>query len=110
MKMILYHNRNCSKSRECLKILEKKKINFHIREYMKNPLSLEELITIVKNLSTNIDEIIRNKKKIDFNQISKKELCQFLFDNPKEIQRPIFFDGSTYTVCRPPERVLEIIK
>ena len=77
---------------------------------MKNPLSLEELITIVKNLSTNIDEIIRNKKKIDFNQISKKELCQFLFDNPKEIQRPIFFDGSTYTVCRPPEKVLEVIK
>jgi len=110
MKMILYHNRNCSKSRECLKILEKKKINFQIREYMKNPLSLEELLTIIKNLSTNLDEIIRNKKKIDFNQISKKELCQFLFDNPKEIQRPFFFDGSTYTVCRPPEKVLELIK
>ena len=108
--MILYHNRNCSKSRECFKILEKKKINFQIREYMKNPLSLEELLTIIENLSTKLDEIIRNKKKIDLNKISKKELCQFLFDNPKEIQRPIFFDGSTYTVCRPPEKVLEVIK
>ena len=110
MKMILYHNRNCSKSRECLKILEKKKKKIQIRENMKDPLSLEELLTIINNLTTSLDEIIRNKKKIDLNQISKKKLCKYLLDNPKEIQRPIFFDGSTYTVCRPPERVLEIIK
>jgi len=38
MKMILYHNNNCSKSRECLNILTKKNIDFKVRHYMKESI------------------------------------------------------------------------
>ena len=33
----------------------------------------------------------------------------FIFENQKDLQRPIFFDGKNYIVCRPPDKVLEYI-
>ena len=35
MKIVLYHNKNCSKSRMCKKILEENNVNFELREYLK---------------------------------------------------------------------------
>ena len=37
MKFVVYHNNRCRKSREALKFLLDKKIDFKIREYLKHP-------------------------------------------------------------------------
>ena len=50
MTFTLYHNKNCSKSRACVDILKKKKINFFVREYLKKPLSILEIKDLVTNL------------------------------------------------------------
>ena len=50
MKMILYHNKNCSKSRECLIILSEEKVNFKVRDYMKENLTLNEIKHLIENL------------------------------------------------------------
>ena len=57
MKMILYHNKNCSKSRECLKILTLRKIDFKIRDYMKENLTINEIEHLIDNLKSELDEI-----------------------------------------------------
>ena len=36
-------------------------------------------------------------------------LIKFIFENQKDLQRPIFFDGKNYIVCRPPDKVLDFI-
>ena len=59
MKMILYHNKNCSKSRECLSILSKEKVNFKVRDYMKENLTLNEIKHLINNLKSELEEIIR---------------------------------------------------
>ena len=64
MEVILYHNNNCSKSRECLKLLQEKKVEFQIRNYLKSPLTIKELESIIKNLNDNIEDLLRDKKLI----------------------------------------------
>ena len=110
MKMILYHNKNCSKSRECLSILTKKKIDFEVRDYMKENLTLNEVKNLINNLKSELKEIIRDKKLFNTTKIiNKDELSNHLFQNPKNMQRPIFFNGTNYYICRPPELVKEFI-
>ena len=109
MKMILYHNKNCSKSRECLSILTKK-IDFKVRDYMKENLTFDEIKHLIDNLKSKPEEIIRDKKLCKkINIIDKDELRNHLLKNPKNMQRPIFFNGTNYFVCRPPELVEKLI-
>ncbi len=106
MKFTVLHNRNCSKSKACLQILENEGIDFKIRDYIKDPLSLEEIKDLIQNLLGNKFDILRNKTKKDF---ENKDLVKFIFENQKNLQRPIFFDGKNYIICKPPDIVLQHI-
>ena len=109
MKIILYHNHNCSKSRECYELLKKNDVNFELRNYIKSPLKLNEILEIISNLGHKTEEIVRNQKDFDLNLIkSKSELSKLIYENQKILQRPILF-YKKYWVCRPPEKALEIL-
>ena len=110
MKMILYHNNNCSKSRECLNILKKKNIDFKVRHYMKDKLTFEEINELLTNLKSDLKEVIRDKKLFDpEKKFSIRQLSKHLLQNPQNMQRPIFFDGKNYLICRPPILVKKTI-
>ena len=53
MTFTLLHNKYCSKSRACIQILESENIDFTIRDYIKNPLSLDEVKHLIQNLLGN---------------------------------------------------------
>ena len=109
MKIILYHNNNCSKSRTCLDLLKKKKIKFEVRNYLKNPLSMEEIKDIVEKIQGNQNELVRKSKDFSENLINTQDkLTKLIFENQKLLQRPILY-YKNYWVCRPPERALEIL-
>ena len=109
MKIVLYHNKNCSKSRICKKILEENNIDFELREYLKDQMTKNEIKKILKNLEADLDEIIRDKKfKQNKKKVSIDELTNLIFDQPNVMQRPLVFLKKFY-ICRPPERVLEIL-
>ena len=86
--------------------MENENIDFTIRDYIKNPLSLDEVKHLIQNLLGNKFDILRNKTEKDFDD---KDLIKYIFENQKYRQRPIFFDGKNYIVCRPPDKVLEHI-
>ncbi len=106
MTFTILHNKNCSKSRACIQILERENKDFTIREYVKDSLSIDEVKHLVQNFLGNKFDILRNKTEKDFDN---KDLINFIFENQKDLQRPIFFDGKNYVVCRPPDKVLEYI-
>ena len=106
MTFTILHNKNCSKSRACIQILESENIDFTIRDYIKNPLSLHEVKHLIQNLLGNKFDVLRNKTEKDF---YNNDLIKFIFENQKDLQRPIFYDGKNYIVCRPPDKVLEYI-
>jgi arsenate reductase len=49
MNIKIYHNQRCTKSRQTLALLEKETIDFKIIEYLKNPLSFDEIKEIIEN-------------------------------------------------------------
>ena len=109
MKIVLYHNNNCSKSRICKKILEEININFELREYLKNPMTKNEIKTILENLEEDLDEIIRDKSfKKNKKEISIDRLTNVIFAQPNIMQRPLVYHEK-YHICRPPEKVLKIL-
>ena len=57
--MKIYHNPRCRKSREGIKYLESKKINFEVIDYIKNNLSSEQIRNILKKLQLKPIELVR---------------------------------------------------
>ena len=77
---------------------------------MKENLTMDEIKHLIDNLKSKLDEIIRDKKQFNSgNIINRVELINHLFQNPKNMQRPIFFNGTNYYICRPPEMVKDLI-
>ena len=113
--IVLLHNSRCSKSREALKLINNSGKKFILREYLKNPLDLEELqdlqsklklkaIDLTRTLEAEFKEAWLNKDSED-NTILKA-MVRF----PKLLQRSIVFDESKAFICRPPIEVLKIFK
>ena len=48
MKVKIYHNPRCSKSRQTLEILNKKNIDIDIVEYLKSPIDINEISNLLK--------------------------------------------------------------
>ena len=107
LTMILYHNPNCSKSRNCLLLLNEVGIKFEVRNYLRTPLTKKEIKLIITKLKDScISELVRNVK-LNFDPINNKDsLIDFLFENPNQLQRPIFFNEKNFYICRPPEKIL----
>jgi len=62
--MKIYHNPRCRKSREGIKYLESKKINFEVIDYIKNNLSTEQIKNILKKLHLKPIELVRKNEVI----------------------------------------------
>ena len=117
MKFIIYHNNRCRKSREALKFLSDKKINFQIIEYLKNPLKIKELNSIIKILNIEPINLVRKnediwkkkyKKKYLSNKLENKDLIFILSQNPKLIERPIVIFSNRGVIARPYNRINEL--
>ena len=111
--MKIYHNPRCSKSREALKIIESKNINFEIVQYLKKPISKSELRNILKLLNINPIDLIRKnesvyKKKFKGNDLSNDQWLDVLCENPILIERPIVIKDNQALIGRPPEKVLNL--
>ena len=115
MKVKIYHNPRCSKSRQTLEILNKKKLDIDIIEYLKSPLDSNEIFNILKKLNYIARDLLRRGEDIYKNKkLSDKSLTDdFLIDtmakNPILIERPIVVSDDKAVIGRPPEKVLEII-
>ena len=111
----IYHNPMWSKSRKSVEILNQKKINFNIIEYLKTPPNIETLKSLTKKLNLKPIDIIRKKdnlfKELQINTISEDEkILDIITKNPKLLERPIIVKGEKAVIGRPPELLYDIIK
>ena len=115
MKVKIYHNPRCSKSRQTLDILNKKNLDIDIVEYLKSPLDINEISNLLKKLGYTARDLIRKGEDVyKHKNLSDKSLTEdFLIDmmskNPILIERPIVVSNEKAVIGRPPEKVLEII-
>jgi len=111
--MKLYHNPRCSKSRKAKELLPE---STEIIEYLKTPLSIEELREVCTLLAMNPKDLLR-KSEDEYNMLLQKhgvpnseEALVWMHEHPKLMQRPIFVNKNKAIIGRPPENVLKILK
>jgi arsenate reductase len=61
--LTILHNPRCKKSRQGLEVLKNSGKEFQIREYLKEPLTYEELKELQKKLDLKAIEFTRTKEK-----------------------------------------------
>ena len=107
---VIYHNPMCSKSREALDILKIKGADVTVIEYLKNPLSFDQLSELGKHFLTE-DFVRKNEKKFKDLGLSIKDrdaIYRAIEQDPKLMQRPIVSCEGRSVIGRPPERILEL--
>lgn len=90
----IYHNPRCKKSRAGLKFLEEKNTDFEIVQYLKEPITINELTDIFAKLNLKPSEMIRKQEAIfksDFKgkEFTEDEWIRIMIKHPKLMNRPI---------------------
>ena len=111
--MKIYHNPRCSKSREVLTLVKTKTSEFEIIEYLKNPLTFEEIAVLLSQLNITPLQLVRVQESIwkdNYKQRKMKddEIINAIVDHPKLMERPIVVTSTKAIIGRPPENILSL--
>ena len=114
MKLKIYHNPRCSKSRESVNFLEEKNLDFEIIEYLKTPPTSTELQKVLTQLNLDAVQLIRKneaiyKEKYKGKVLSEQEWVEAMVEYPKLIERPIVIYGNKAVIGRPLEQVKQLL-
>ena len=116
MKTILIHNPRCSKSREALKLLSDRGLNFDIVDYLKDGLKEKLLANLPGLLNLTYPEMIRTKEELykELNLANKKlsdnEWIETLSKHPVLLERPILIHNGRAVIGRPIENFESILQ
>ena len=106
----IYHNPRCKKSRAGLQYLQSRGIEPEVVEYLKTPLSEDELNGLLEKLGKKPADMIRTQEavyKSDFKgkKMSDADWVKAMVENPKLIQRPIVVKGNRAVLGDPAENI-----
>ena len=111
----LYHNPHCSNSRAALALLQARGIAPRIVLYLQTPLNRAELQALVAAMGVPVRELLRSKEALyqelglDNPACTEAQLLDALARHPVLLNRPIVVTPRGALLCRPPERVLELL-
>ena len=113
MSVTIYHNPNCSTSRNVLAILREKGLEPRVIEYLKTPLTQGELKTLIAQMGVSVREVVRWKEKLaaelNIEGASDDALLDAMVKFPVLMNRPIVITPKGAKLCRPSETVAEIL-
>ncbi len=111
---VVWHNKNCSKSRGACDLLTVRGVDFETRDYIKHPPSRQELESVLAMMGNPDPKVIvrmgeDTAKELRLKDASRDEILDALVENPKLIERPIVISAEGKAVVgRPPELVLDL--
>lgn len=112
--IIIWHNNRCGKSREAVKYLEEKGLNFEQRLYMNELPTKAELKDVLSKLGIPASEWVRKKEAIYKEMFSGKtptdnELLEAMIAHPQLIERPVIITGNKAIIARPASEMDKIL-
>jgi arsenate reductase len=116
MRVTIFHNPSCSTSRKVLGWLTEKGIEPEVVQYLKTPPSATDLKRVLKLMGgAKAVDILRRKGDAyealgDVAKLKNDELIARMVAEPVLIERPIVITDQAAVLCRPPEKVWDIIK
>ncbi len=110
MEYTIYYNPKCSKCRYALQKLEDDKKEYTIVEYLKEPLSEEELKDLLVKLGMRAEELVRKteavyKEEFKGKELSEQEWIDAMVKYPNLIQRPVVKKGNKAVIGRDLENI-----
>ena len=115
MKATIYHNPMCGTSRKTLDILRDSGCDVWIHEYMKQPPTRDELKRLYDRAGISPREGLRSKEPIAAElglqrpDVTDDEVLDAMVEHPILIERPIVETPNGVRLCRPQDRVREIL-
>ncbi len=112
--VVIYHNPRCSKSRATLALLEERGIEPRVIRYLDEPLTKEQLKTVIDKLGITPWELLRRKEAV-FESLNltadsaDDRILEAMVQHPVLIERPIVVTASGAAIGRPPENVESLL-
>lgn len=114
-RTVLYHNPACSKSRGAHELLTERGVEFDVVEYLKAPLSREDLDRVLALISDAPENLVRKDKRFKelgldpANYQTPARVAELLVDHPELMERPVVIKGDRGLIARPPDKLLELL-
>lgn len=114
-EVTIYHNPACGTSRNVLAMIREAGIEPEIVEYLKAPPSRAELERILKRAGLKVRGILRQKAPpyadmgLDDPALSDDAIFAAIAAHPVLIERPIVVSPKGARLCRPKEKVFEVL-
>jgi arsenate reductase len=111
----LYHNPRCGTSRNALALLRERGVQPRVIEYLQTPPSRAELKANARATGEPLRALVRAKEALytelglDNPALSDEQLLDAMLAHPILINRPIVVTPRGARLCRPAERVLELV-
>lgn len=115
MKAVIYHNPNCGTSRKTLDLLEQSGAEVTVIEYLRTPPSKDELKRLYARAGISAREGLRGRERLaqDLDlvegAVSEEAILDAMAENPILIERPIVETEKGVRLCRPQDKVREIL-
>ena len=111
MKATIYHNPNCGTSRKTLEILKESGADVTVVEYLKAPPSRDELkrLYAAAGLSPREGLRARQDEAAPVRDADDEAVLDAMMANPILIERPLVETEKGVRLCRPQDRVREIL-
>lgn len=115
MTITIYHNPNCGTSRNTLAMIRQSGEEPVVIEYLKTPPSHARLVELIGKMGISVRALLRDKGTpyaelgLADPKWTDDELIDVMLTHPILINRPIVETPKGARLCRPSEKVLEIL-
>lgn len=115
MTITIYHNPKCGTSRNTLEMIRQSGEEPEVIEYLKTPPGREKLVDLIKATGLPVREVLREKgtpyAELDLGneKWTDDALIDFMVEHPILMNRPIVVTPKGAALCRPSEKVLDIL-
>ena len=115
MSVTIYHNPLCGTSRGALGIIRERGIEPTIIEYLKTPLSKDQLRALIAKMGVAVKDVVRWKQKDEVaaagisENSSDEALLAAMAKFPILMNRPIVVTDKGAKLCRPEDEVKSLL-
>ncbi len=115
MDVIIYHNPRCGTSRTVLGLIRNAGVEPHIIEYLRTPPARNLLRQIAARIGVPLRSLLRDKEAkfkelgLADEKLPDDDLLDAIEAHPVLLERPIVVSPKGVRLCRPFDRVLDIL-
>jgi arsenate reductase (glutaredoxin) len=114
-EVVIYHNPACATSRKVLGMIRGAGVEPRVVEYLKAPPSREELLDLLRRMGMTPRQLLRRRgtpySELGLNDQARSDeaLIDAILAHPILMERPVVVGPRGVRLCRPPERVRDVL-